>query len=760
MLSSELIEILSRGNTFVPSSNFDLTKTIIDLKCYVRKLNLDLLFNNSISVPKSELKTPSTFNPPLHTVLKVFENVCELDLRDIKNDVRPNNSQNITKEQRRALSDFKLLPVRAIKPDKGGGLVIFNNSMYNDKMSSVLDTSAYCLSSTNEMNVTYRRIRGYLRDMFLEGKIDVELYNFLDISFPKVPMMFGIPKIHKNLENPPMRALIDGRFSMTHNSAKLIDHILLKYLKKIPSICKDSWTFLSNISEVTFNTDFNFLTIDVVDLYTSIPHQEATEWVGMKLKDLGATNNEINIVTELLGIVLESNFFIFNEEIFLQKQGVAMGSPCGASVANIFMAFWEHKYILSNSTFNEQLRLYTRYLDDIFILFKGNATEADVLVDYMNHTTKFLKFTHCFSVQEIDYLDVNLNKDDISRTYMSKVFRKTTYCNSILHFTSQHPFKQKKAIIKGQLVRAVCMCNSSSAFGQECSFLKNQFLNRGYPVTLIDEIITEIEVKRSVGFYKPLLKVIDELMIDTIQLDFNSVVEDGTQPSVNIRIDNLVKANLFTSFITAFSNDAGKICNILTKNWQFIRNDSLLFEKLGPFPRVVFKKGRNLKELLQSRQKLQFFKCKGSTTCGTCSWCHLVRVGLSFSVNDIKYDIQHTINWNSKSVIYGAFCNACPAFYIGKTDRKLRQRIYEHVYAMRTNKQENALARHVANFPDHKFSFMGIDHIPMSIRGGPLSLLLEFRELEWQIKLNAFHSPGLNDNCNISVVLKMRSYIK
>ncbi|XP_043943228.1 vomeronasal type-2 receptor 26-like [Protopterus annectens] len=116
---------------------------------------------------------------------------------------------NISDEQRQWLNNLRFLSVRFLKPDKGGGLVVFDDSQYKEKMLEILTSQAYEDSSLNEINVTQGRIRGYFRDLFLAGKIDLDTYNYIDIITPKLPVMFGIPKIHKDQKNPPMRALID-----------------------------------------------------------------------------------------------------------------------------------------------------------------------------------------------------------------------------------------------------------------------------------------------------------------------------------------------------------------------------------------------------------------------------------------------------------------------------------------------------------------------------------------------------------------------
>ncbi|XP_043922204.1 uncharacterized protein LOC122797744 [Protopterus annectens] len=170
-LEPELVELLALGNTFVPTRYCDVVKLLIELKCYVRKLNLKLLFNDMSNNANSGLKLSSVFNPPIHVVLRIFENACELDIRNmdrLSNSTR--NTFNITKEQIQALNHLRDSPVRVIKPDKGGGLAIFENTDYTQRMLMVLDSPAYESASLNTMNGSVNRIKGYFRDLFINDR--------------------------------------------------------------------------------------------------------------------------------------------------------------------------------------------------------------------------------------------------------------------------------------------------------------------------------------------------------------------------------------------------------------------------------------------------------------------------------------------------------------------------------------------------------------------------------------------------------------
>ena len=69
---------------------------------------------------------------------------------------------------------------------------------------------------------------------------------------------------------------------------------------------------------------------------------------------------------DLLKLSLENNYFIFNDDWYLQISGTAMGKKFAPNYANIFMAKWEEEALKQA---RKQPLVYFRFLDDIFIIW-------------------------------------------------------------------------------------------------------------------------------------------------------------------------------------------------------------------------------------------------------------------------------------------------------------------------------------------------------------------------------------------------------
>lgn len=139
------------------------------------------------------------------------------------------------------------------------------------------------------------------------------------------------------------------------------------------------------------------------------------------------------------------------------------------------------------------------------------------------------------------------------------------------------------------------------------------------------------------------------------------------------------------------------------------------------------------------------FKCM-QTTCNHCSNIVQQKEFVDLKTREIHKQ-KHFINCNSTFVVYRLTC-PCECFYIGRTKRRLKDRVAEHKYAIKTNNVDYPMARHFHrchNSNENLLRVEGIESVEQSIRGGDrLNKLLQ-RETYWIFKFDAMVYPGLNE---------------
>ena len=94
-----------------------------------------------------------------------------------------------------------------------------------------------------------------------------------------------------------------------------------------------------------------------------------------------------NILRELLYLCIKEVHFMFNEKIYIQSDGVAMGSPLGPLLANIFMTSLEEEVIPKLMPY---LCNWKRYVDDTQVYV--NPEEVDFILTKLNSCHPSIQF--------------------------------------------------------------------------------------------------------------------------------------------------------------------------------------------------------------------------------------------------------------------------------------------------------------------------------------------------------------------------------
>ena len=202
------------------------------------------------------------------------------------------------------------------------------------------------------------------------------------------------------------------------------------------------------------------ISLDVTALFTNVP----LEFVLSKLKekcdeDLISFPIPIEKFLDLIRLCVTSTVFSFNGEGFKQKFGVSMGSPLSPILANLCMEFVETE-IMENCSPNLRPVIWVRYVDDIFIIFKGNDVDFNDFLTYVNSILPSIQFTVEFEVDnKLPFLDVLVYHDKNSFHFNFSVYRKPTNAESYIHYFSYHSPQIKRNVVMNFVIRAYRICD-------------------------------------------------------------------------------------------------------------------------------------------------------------------------------------------------------------------------------------------------------------------------------------------------------------
>lgn len=317
--------------------------------------------------------------------------------------------------------------------------------------------------------------------------ITKDLFDFMFVEFPRVPVFYVLPKIHKPGFPPRGCPIVAAQFSLFENISKYVDSLLQPFVTALSTYIRDTTDFIQKVEGILVPKEAIIVSFDVASLYTNIPLEDAREVVQYYLSQ---NNDEdrppVQYVLQLVDLLLEKNYFKYGEQFFYQIKGVSMGSSFPPSLANLFMACLEENFILNPEAnpFRAKIKVFWRYIDDCFCVFTDPLV-LDQFMDWMNQIHPSIEFTVEGSTSEAHFLDMFVFKD-IENKLAIRPFIKPTDRNNYLHFSSYHRRNLKVNIPYSQFLRLKRNASTLGDYQHHAKRLKQQFLESGYPLDVIN----------------------------------------------------------------------------------------------------------------------------------------------------------------------------------------------------------------------------------------------------------------------------------
>ena len=109
------------------------------------------------------------------------------------------------------------------------------------------------------------------------------------------------------------------------------------------------------------------LTLDIKGLYVNLPKQGIIQSASFWLDKNNTSKKIKEQIIRLLKIIIEQNYFQYNDQFFKPKNGIAMGLPISGMIAEIYLQRIEELRI-KHWIESKEIFYYKRNVDDIIII--------------------------------------------------------------------------------------------------------------------------------------------------------------------------------------------------------------------------------------------------------------------------------------------------------------------------------------------------------------------------------------------------------
>lgn len=304
--------------------------------------------------------------------------------------------------------------------------------------------------------------------------------------------------------------------SISSGFSQYVDQFLQPLAQSLQSYIRDSAHLLELLSTYSWEPSYYWVSLDVQSLYTSIPHDVGLNALQFFLcQDPMLNPTQASFIVEATSFCLTHNYFKFDNDFFLQVNGTAMGAHVAPSYANLTMGHWEHLYIWHNNPFSPHIVFYGRYIDEVIIIWDGSAFIVPDFVAYCNKNNMGLNFTSVMD-NRLAFLDLELFS--VGNEIHAKNYTKPTAGNSFLHYNSCHHPQWLNNVPKSQFCRLKKNCTMSDDYDIQSKTLKEKFLDKGFPVSLVETTI--FNIRMHLPHWAPLPVVMSRRMTYVSSLSF------------------------------------------------------------------------------------------------------------------------------------------------------------------------------------------------------------------------------------------------
>ena len=593
------------------------------------------------------------------------------------------------------------------KADKGGSVLVMNPRDVDTAISSELSKSdSYNKLATDPNDQILQQQRSMIEGLISGGSYNSKILETITgyterggkLRKTCFKTTTGIPyplfKIHKleaeqirDKKIPPSRLVHALTQSPTTRLEKYIAHHFGQVSRNYSNdeYIKDTSDFLRQIKDLVLDERDLLFTMDVKALYPSMRQDIVRQSVNAALEEdtTLAPNIKSGMMTSI-NFCLQNSTLEYRGEFFRAIKGVPTGGSISRPLADTFLKFL--KIFLKENIDNWDLlvKLWKRYIDDIFGIWSGTEEEFYDFVKLLNSKAAAygIEFTEEIG-RELSFLDVLVKiRQSENGTFViaTSLYQKPTDNRSFLQRNSYHPPHVFKSVPYSQLLRARTICSDEKAFDKAAKDIISDLKKSGYDEQELKIVLEKVNLVDRNERLKPKKTDVEKKEETSTNLilsaqyckelkDLRMFLESKKQT-----IEHIIGENVS---ITIANRRGSNISDQLFKRRKFATTPAEYVEQS--------RRDNNTSSQACKRPRCLTCKLTENNTDG------------KFNVNNQICELDMSLNCSDENVIYVAQCKLCSSgFYFGQTWLPLNIRMNNHRAAFKPEHyNKSSLALHI-----------------------------------------------------------------
>jgi hypothetical protein len=203
---------------------------------------------------------------------------------------------------------------------------------------------------------------------------------------------------------------------------------------------------IHKLKHTPISPHYKLASIVIANLYTNIPVKETRGILFAKLEQNGTDSKVIQELMSWYDTITSQNYFTHSGNTQIQKDGLAMGAPSSGLISELFLQQMEHLHLTHLQT-KRRISDYCHSIDDILLVFDSNHTDIQSILSEFKAIHQNLKFTAETEIDnKINYLDITMHRTPTD--WKISIYRKPTFTDTIIPYTSNHPTQRKFTAIR------------------------------------------------------------------------------------------------------------------------------------------------------------------------------------------------------------------------------------------------------------------------------------------------------------------------